>query len=534
MHASQPDHDAVSIRTTVSPLSVDPLSYASTTQRNQPRALAGNQGQSRWLVAGQAIVGFGWTAAALLVGFATKMLLTRTMAAADLGVILAAQAFTGLMLVVAELGLPDAVVRYVGANATADAAPGRTVRTAIGIVSVSALLTSGAALVSLLLWSNASMSGDANASMSGDAIAATAILIAGTPAFAIGNVLGAAYRGVNRLGTKLLLLDVARPGIVVIALLLSPLAVARRAPYVAGLCVAGALLVLACLWLLFNRDKQWRSLHASTSSELLRFGVPIAGAAILSGPLVNSLLPMMLSAWTGSTAVAFYGIALALQGIAGLPLGIFEQVLVPVWARMAALETPGELARSYQRYSIVCFSFATGLAIVLLANDRALLTLLFGSDYSAAGTAMKYAVLATLFAAWAGPNEAMLRATGLSRSIFASRLITAAAGTASAAVLIPQYGLTGAVSAFALAVVVLNVAYGTALYRATRIHPFTVRHAITTLAAIAAVAAAIARPAGFQEAGWVAAHVLAIVIVTANADLQSSLGAVRDRLMALR
>jgi O-antigen/teichoic acid export membrane protein len=137
-------------------------------------------------------------------------------------------------------------------------------------------------------------------------------------------------------------------------------------------------------------------------------------------------------------------------------------------------------------------------------------------------------VLATLFAAWAGPNEAMLKATGLSRSIFASRLITAAAGTASAAVLIPQYGLTGAVSAFALAVVVLNVAYGTALYRATRIHPFTVRHAITTLAAIAAVTAAIARPAAFPEAGWVTAHVLAIVIVAASADLQSSLGAVRD------
>jgi hypothetical protein len=54
------------------------------------------------------------------------------------------------------------------------------------------------------------------------------------------------------------------------------------------------------------------------------------------------------------------------------------------------------------------------------------------------------------------------------------------------------------------------------------------------LAAIAAVAAAIARPADYPEAGWVAAHVLAIVIVAANADLQSSLGAVRDRLMASR
>jgi O-antigen/teichoic acid export membrane protein len=510
MHASQPDHDAVAIRTAVT---------------SQSRALPLISSQSPVLVAGQAIVGLGWTAAALCVGFATKMLLTRTLSAADLGVVLAAQAFTGLMLVVAELGLPDAVVRYVGAYATPDAAPGRTVRTAIRIVSISALLTSGAALVALVLWSN---------TMSRDAVAATAILIAGVPVFAIGDVMGAAYRGVNRLGTKLFLLDVARPGIVGIALLLSPLAVARRAPYVAGLYVAGALLVLACLWLLFNRDRQWRSRNASTPSELLRFGVPIAGAAILSGPLVNSLLPMMLSAWTGSTAVAFYGIALALQGIAGLPLGIFEQVLVPVWARMATLETPGELARSYQRYATVCFSFATGVAIVLFANDRAFLTLLFGADYSAAGTAMKYAVLGTLFAAWAGPNEAMLRATGLSRSILSSRLITAAAGTASAAVLIPRYGLTGAVSAFALAVVVLNVAYGTALYRATRIHPFTVRHAVTTLAAIAAVSAVIVRPAAFPETGWIAAHVLAIVIVAANADLQSSLRAVRDRLLTPR
>jgi O-antigen/teichoic acid export membrane protein len=513
MRVSERDHDAVAIRTAPSSPSSDQFVYSSATQRYR-------------LVAGQAIVGFGWTTAALFVGFATKMLLTRTMAAVDLGVVLAAQAFTGLMLVVAELGVPDAVVRYVGADAAADAAPGRTVRTAMRIVSVSALMTSGAALVVLFVWPNASMSGDA--------FIATAILIGGAPAFAIGDVLGAAYRGVNRLGTKLFLLDVARPGIVAVALLLSPLAIASRAPYVAGLYVAGALLVLAGLWLLFNRDRQWRSPRASTPSELLRFGVPIAGAAILSGPLVNGLLPMMLSAWTGSAAVAFYGIALALQGIAGLPLGIFEQVLVPVWARMATVEAPGELARSYQRYATICFSFATGLAIVLLANDRAVLTVLFGPDYAAAGTALKYALLATLFAAWAGPNEAMLRATGLSRSILACRFITAVAGTASAAVLIPPYGLIGAVCAFALAVVVLNVAYGTALYRATQIHPFTLRHVITTLAAMAAVAAAIAGPADFADAGWVAAHVLAIVIVAANTDLQSSLGAVRDRLMANR
>jgi O-antigen/teichoic acid export membrane protein len=365
-------------------------------------------------------------------------------------------------------------------------------------------------------------------SMSVDALSATAILIAGVPAFAIGDVLGAAYRGINRLGLKLFLVDVVRPGIVALALVLSPLTLTRRAPYVAGLYVTGALFVLTGLWLLFNRDKCWQNAGSSTSSELLHFGVPVAGAAILAGPLVNSLLPMMLSAWTGSTAVAFYGIALALQGLAGLPLAIFEQVLVPVWARAAVVDTPGDLARSYQRYTNVCFSLATGLAVVLIANDRAVLSFLFGSDYAAAGRALQLAVLATLFAVWAGPNEAMLRAIGLSRSIFVARLVTAAAGTVTAAILIPSYGLTGAVIAFAMAVVVLNLAYGTALYRANHIHPFTWRHMITTAAALAAVLAAMAWQRDFPMAGWLAAHVIAIAIVAANGALRFAFSAVRD------
>jgi O-antigen/teichoic acid export membrane protein len=510
MHTSVPDRDALALR-------------AATRSRlaDRPRDLSLSVATASFtLVASQVIVGFGWTATALLLGFATKVLLTRRMSAADLGAVLAAQAFTSLMLVVAELGLPEAVVRYVGAGATPEAAPGQTVRKAVRIVSASTTLIAGAALVALIVWWRGSMSVDA--------LAATAILIAGAPAFAAGDVLGAAFRGVNRLGLKLFLLDVVRPGIVVLAVVLSPLTLARRAPYVAGLYVTAALLVLAGLWLLFNRDKCWQNVGSSTSSELLHFGVPVAGAAILAGPLVNSLLPMMLSAWTGSTAVAFYGIALALQGLAGLPLGIFEQVLVPVWARAVVMDTPGDLARSYQRYTNVCFSLATGLAVVLIANDRAVLSFLFGSEYAVAGTALQLAVLATLFAAWAGPNEAMLRAIGLSQSIFVARLVTAAAGTMTAAVLIPPYGLTGAVIAFAMAVVVLNLAYGTALYRAKRIHPFTWRHVTTTAAALAAVLAATAWQRHFPMEGWLAAHVIAIAIVAANGDLRCAFSAVRD------
>jgi O-antigen/teichoic acid export membrane protein len=291
--------------------------------------------------------------------------------------------------------------------------------------------------------------------------------------------------------------------------------------------VAASLLALCSLWLLFDRDRQWRETDGSRPLELLRFGIPVAGAAVLAGPLANSLLPMMLSAWTGSAAVAFYGIALALQGLAGLPLGIFEQVLVPQWARLAATGSTDDLVRSYQHYASVCFACAAGLGIPLLANDRVVLSLLFGPDYATAGPAMQGAVLATLFAAWAGPNEAMLRALGLPRALFAARLTTAAAGTAAGVLLIPVHGLMGAVVAFALAVVVLNLMYGAALYRTRRIHPFTFRHALTMLAALAAVLGAVPGT-NDSTVGWVIAHVLAVSIVVCNVDLRATFEAVRD------
>jgi O-antigen/teichoic acid export membrane protein len=303
---------------------------------------------------------------------------------------------------------------------------------------------------------------------------------------------------------------------------------AGRAPYVAGLYVAGALVVLAGQWVTFRRDRRWREIGVGTPSELLHFGIPVAGAAMLAGPLVNGLLPMMLFAWTGSTAAAFYGIALALQGVAGLPLGILEQVLVPVWARMAAHGAPGDLVRSYRRYTNICLASAAGLAIVMIANDRAILSLLFGSDYAAAGSALQYALLATVCAAWAGPNEAMLRAVGLSGPILVGRLITAAAAIASAAFFIPRYGLTGAVAAFALAVVVLNLAYGFALHRARGIHPLSARHGITTTIVLVAVLAATALRTEYPVGGWVAAHALAVLILAATPDLRAALRVLRD------
>jgi hypothetical protein len=86
MHTSAPDRNALALRATA------PSGVPDRPRDGSLSVAAG----SLALVARQVLVGFGWTAAALLVGFATKVLLTRRMSAADLGVVLAAQAFTPL------------------------------------------------------------------------------------------------------------------------------------------------------------------------------------------------------------------------------------------------------------------------------------------------------------------------------------------------------------------------------------------------------------------------------------------------------
>ena len=270
--------------------------------------------QSFHAIASQTASGLSWTAVALLVGFVTKMLLTRKVPPAELGIVLAAQSFIGLTLAFTELGMPDAVVRHVGMDATSGIAPKRTVYAAIRVVAPATLLAAVLVLAGLWTWFG-------NA-MSADALWATAILTLALPLLAVGNVIGAAYRGVSRLGTKLLMIDVARPGVVVVALALSPLVLTRQASYVAGLYAVGALVTLAALWTLFVSDRRWTSGGGSTSSELLRFGVPIAGAAVFAGPLVNSALPLMLTTWAGPTAVAFFAIALSLQAVVYLPIAV--------------------------------------------------------------------------------------------------------------------------------------------------------------------------------------------------------------------
>lgn len=459
----------------------------------------------------QTAAGLSWTAVALLVGFAAKLVLARKMPPDAMGILMAAQSLVALTLAVAELGMPDAVVRFVGLDASGDAAPGRTVSIALKMAAVTAMLASVVVLAGLLGWFGASMTVEA--------LWTTVILTATLPLLAVGDVLGAAYRGVNRLGTKLFIIDVARPACLVLAVLVSPVMLTRHAPYVAGLNAAAALLIAAGFWGLFKKDGRWRS-HGASARDLLRFGLPSAAAAVIAGPLVTSALPLILSAWPGPTAVALYMVTLSLQAVVYLPVGVLELAALPTWARMTAHDTAEMLAGSFKQFTNIGFAGATSIGLVVMANDDAILSRAFGPAYVAASLALRIAIVTQLCTSWTGPSEAMLRALGLTTSIFKARVAAAVAGLTAAAAFVPGYGLTGGIMAFAISSVVVSGLEAVFVYRACRIHPFARPHAITTAMAAGGVLVVTAFGEVYPPGAWIVAHTLAVMALVVNADVR--------------
>ena len=463
-------------------------------------------------IARQTAWGLAGTGIAMALAFAVKVLLTRKMAPEDMGIVLSAQALAGLMGTVAGLGMPDAVVRFVGRSATSNTAPLQPVHAAAQTAVIATVAAAAVLLLAGTIWTP---------NMRADAWWAAAVFIGALPLLSAGDVIGAAYIGAGQLRTKTFLIDVGRPLCIAAALLLLPTALTQRAAYVAGLFALSACVTLAALWTLFWRDGRWRDDATRVSSEsMLRFGAPLAVAALLAGPVINNVLPLMLSAWSGTATVAFYSVALSLYALVYLPVAVLENALVPGWSRAAAEDDSAALAASYRRYSRLSFSATAGVGLVVIAYDRTILVALFGPAFEGANMALRAAVLATLCSALAGPSEGMLQALGHSRTILHSRLVGSLFGAALGAYLIPMYGLAGAIAGFAAVIVTINGLYAAMLYRHARLHPFTLRTVTTvSLVLTGALAATVTTPS-FPAAGHVLASVIAFGLLMGEADIR--------------
>jgi O-antigen/teichoic acid export membrane protein len=309
------------------------------------------------------------------------------------------------------------------------------------------------------------------------------VLAAAMPFTTVGDVLAAGYRGLGQLWVKVVCVDLARAFWVVVALVyLIGLGANTLFAIATGFGI-GALLSAILIVGLFWHSAYWRlPALRKPAGELLRYSLPLFAAGLLSGPIVNIGLPLLLGSLGSVQAVSYFNLSLSLQLFVYLPISSVEQAAVPVWSGQIGRGAGSTLHASYAFFTRWSYVVASVVFALLFFNAPAVLSFVYGREYAVATSAMQALSAVTLFGVAVGPTDGMLRAIGDTRWILISRLVAGVASLGVAFLLIPQLGLMGAVIAFMVSSVLTNGLYTAGLFWLHDIHPLDGPYIKTLLA----------------------------------------------------
>lgn len=392
----------------------------------------------------------------LLLGFVLTIILARVMGPEQYGLYGFTLALVGLVAIPAQMGLPTLVVRETAkARTKQDWALMRGIwRWATRYIAVSSLLLFSLLGLGLFFF------GDRMASNRLEALIIAMPLI---PLVALGNVRGAALRGLRRVVLGQLPEKIIRTvALIGLSLLLLWFAGndgfnAREAliMYVASAAIAFAI----GAWMLQQAKPPEVRQETSTRIMALEWRHAVIPLAMISGlHLLNSKVDVLLLGFLRSDAeVGIYRVALQFANLVIFGLVAINMVLHPHFAALHAEGKKQELQRLTVLSARVIFALALPPALVFLFFGNWLITNIFGEAYAPASVALGILVAGQLVNAGMGSVGALLNMTGherdTARGLFAAFVVNVVLNL----LLIPHYGIEGAATATAVSFVVWNV-----------------------------------------------------------------------------
>jgi O-antigen/teichoic acid export membrane protein len=416
--------------------------------------------------------GFAAAGAAAL----TRIVLARALTPADLGVIVTAQALAAFVGFVATMALPEAVVQ----RSSQETATSRWESTAVALricglttVMSAAVLVIGARIVSGTYGRP-------------DLAYPVQVLAIAIPFGAIAEVLAAGHRGLGDVRPKTIVVDLGRPVLALLAVVgvywlgnpsIRTVSLALLSAYV------GAALIVSARTPI--RSFRLAADHTVTARALLKYSLPLLGAGVIAGPLVNSGLPLIIGLSASQSDVALYAIAVSLQTIVYLPIAALEQSLLPSWSTTDP-RSP-RVSADFRRATRIGVLLASVPCALLWSDARSILAVVYGPLYAGAEWATRIAAVAAFLGVAAGPNEAILKGVGDTRWIWRSRLTAAIVGVAAALIAAPFAGAVGGATAFCAASVTVNAMYAWALWSRYGLHPIDTEYVVLLGSVTAAI-----------------------------------------------
>jgi O-antigen/teichoic acid export membrane protein len=387
--------------------------------------------------------------------FIIGILLARGLGAEEYGLYAIGMSVVSLLSVPVAFGLPTVVTREVAIGySTRDWGRFRGVLGwANKTVAISGLCIAVAVGGGLLVWSSA------NEYSKALIVIGFALFL--PPLLALGNLRGAALRGMHRIVVGQIPELIIRPGVFLLLLALCMAGLVSRIDAVGAMLlhVAAALvafLIGTVILLRLLPSGVRRAAPSVNSRGWIRSAVPMAlteGMRVGQGHAAILLLGILTSAG----AAGLYKVADATSVMTVMPITMLSIIAAPHFASMFA---EGDLTRLRKliAWTVLCMiGGVTLLAVPLFVFGSSLLSFLFGLEYVASLPALLILIGGNLVSACFGPNSTLLNMTGYERRVTLGFGIALAVNLATAFALIPRFGSAGAATANAAGLVVWNI-----------------------------------------------------------------------------
>lgn len=399
----------------------------------------------------------GWVFALRVFGtglsFLSTVLLSRILGVNGYGVYAYALALVTLMALPAEAGLPNLIVRETARGMSEnrpEAVLGawRWSGQLVGIVTIALLLLVG---IPLLFWRGGLKS------QSGLTFAWALALV---PLMALGNLRGAALRGLKKIAVGQLPEFIVRPGVLVLLLGAALFAGERLSPpsAMALYVLAAAISFLVGAWMLLKETplrvrevKPFVESHGWLTSSIL-FAL-IAGFGVVN----NQAGTVILGIFKSSSQVAIYRVAVQVSTLASLGLQTVNMMVAPRFADLYTQKKIPQLQRLVTISARIVLIFNLIFTGFFVLAGKLFFGLVFGLDFIASYLPLVILLGGQVLNSITGSVGYLLNMTGHERDTTWGFSVSAGVGVVLNFLLIPRYGTPGAAIASSFSMIVWNI-----------------------------------------------------------------------------
>ena len=412
---------------------------------------------------------FTGTIISLGLAFITTIILVRYISQSEYGIYSLAITVLDITVVLALLGLTGGVARYIGYF------KGKNDAEKISQVASSSIkfVLLAAIPLGLLLYLTSDLI-STNIFHSSELSLPLRILAIGLPFVALRRVLVSIFRGLFRVEVAVYFESILY---YVLLLLFVLLIVFLRLDFIIVFYAYLASCLLTFGALLFYTLKKFPvpiRIKGSNpmGKELLFFSLPLLAAGMVN-IIFNYTDILVLGNLMKLSDVGVYNAAVPLAPLVGMPITATLMIYMPVISSLYSRNLMDEMRRTYIVLAKWISFITVPLFLVIVLYPETMLSLVFGSRYALAGTALIILSLGQLIYSVIGPNGATLTALGKTKFVMWSYIFGAGLNIPLNFLLIPRLGIVGAAIATVISMTLMLLMRGIRIYFPYKIQPIS-------------------------------------------------------------